>query len=200
MKEFIKSLKAFILFSILLGLIYPAFITIVTRLTLPYKANGSLIVKGNETVGSVFIGQLFTDNKYFQSRPSAVDYNASGSGGSNYGPSNKKFIEVVEERINSVKAINGITENSVPADMVLASASGLDPHISPENAMMQVKRVAGVRGIPTDKVIQLVNNNIDKDFLGIWGCPGVNVLKLNIAVDELESKYKMDTIPQGAKK
>jgi K+-transporting ATPase ATPase C chain len=190
MKDLKIAVKTFLFFSVLVGLVYPIFITLVAKIVMPYKANGSLLIKDNKVIGSVLIGQSFTEDKYFQSRPSFVGYNAQGSGGSNYGPSNKKFIEEVAEKIKSVRAINGISDSVVPADMVLSSASGLDPHISVENALIQAKRVAQVRRIPLDEILRLVNNNTDKDFLGVWGRPGVNVLKLNITIDELETQYK----------
>jgi K+-transporting ATPase ATPase C chain len=186
MKQFIKSIKAVILFSILLGLVYPMFITLIARFIAPFKANGSIIIKNNVVVGSVLISQSFTDPKYFQSRPSAVSYDAAGSGGSNYGPSNKIFMNMVADRVRMIRKDNMLTDTDInlPADMLLASASGLDPHISVENALIQVNRVSKFRKIPVPELKQLIDKNTDKDFIGLWGRPGVNVLKLNINMDE----------------
>lgn len=204
MKNLIISIKAFIIFSILLGLIYPLAITGIAQVVFPQKANGSLIIENGKIIGSSLIGQKFDKSEYFNSRPSAVDYNASGSGASNFGPTNKKFMEKVKDRIvKEDKKRRGIEawENdnelnyasthpriyaSLPADMVLASASGLDPYISIENAKIQAKRVAKTRGISEEKVSELITQNKASNFLGIWGQEGVNVLKLNIALDKLK--------------
>lgn len=180
MKNFITSIKVFIVFSVLLGLVYPLAITGIAQATMSYKANGSLIKADGRVVGSSLIGQKFDKPEYFNSRPSAVDYNASGSGASNLGPSSKKLIARVKEDI--VK--NNLVGQKVPADMVLASASGLDPHISLENAQLQIPRISKIRNISEAEVKKLVSQNTDPDFIGIWGQRGVNVLKLNIALDE----------------
>lgn len=178
MKEIITSIRAFIIFSILLGLIYPLAITGIAQVAFPQKANGSLIIENGKVVGSSLIGQKFDQAKYFNSRPSAVDYNAAGSGASNLGPSSKKLVEQVENRAK------GLNKN-IPADAVLASASGLDPHISLENAQSQIPRISKIRGISETKLNDLVNKNTDSDFIGIWGQNGVNVLKLNLALDKI---------------
>lgn len=181
MKEIITSIKVFIIFSLLLGLVYPLIITGIAQATMSNKANGSLIKFDGKIVGSSLIGQKFDKPEYFHSRPSAVDYNASASGASNLGPSSKKLIERVKETI-SKETLNNKT---IPADMVLTSASGLDPHISLENAKFQIPRIAKVRNIPETKLEEIVNKNIDSDFLGVWGQHGVNVLKLNLAIDKI---------------
>lgn len=180
MKEIITSIKVFIGFSILLGIVYPLVITGIAQATMSQKANGSLIKVDGKIVGSSLIGQKFDKPEYFNSRPSAVDYNASGSGASNLGPSSKKLILRVKETISKEKLGN----KNIPADMVLASASGLDPHISLENAQLQIPRIAKIRNISDAKLKELVNKNTDPDFIGIWGQQGVNVLKLNIALDK----------------
>lgn len=180
MKNIIISIKVFILFSVLLGLIYPLAITGIAQATMKDKANGSLIVKNGQVVGSSLIGQKFDKPEYFNSRPSAVDYNASGSGGSNLGPSSKKLIARVKETISKEK----LGDKNIPADMVLTSASGLDPHISLENAQLQIPRIAKLRKLDETKINELVNKNTDSDFIGVWGQQGVNVLKLNIALDK----------------
>lgn len=200
MKNIIISIKAFIIFSILLGLVYPLAITGIAQVVFPQKANGSLIIENGKVTGSSLIGQKFDKPEYFNSRPSAVDYNASGSGASNLGPTSKKFINQVKKRIDKEDKMRGGVEawknttftpyaythprSSFPADMVLASASGLDPHISAENAKLQAKRVAKIRRISEEKVSELITQNTDSNFLGIWGQDGVNVLKLNIALDK----------------
>jgi len=180
MKEIITSIKVFIVFSVLLGLVYPLAITGIAQATMPSKANGSLIKIDGKVVGSSLIGQKFDKPEYFNSRPSAVDYNASGSGASNLGPSSKKLIARVKEDITK----NNLVGQKVPADMVLTSASGLDPHISLENAQLQISRIAKIRNISEEKIKELISENTDPDFIGIWGQQGVNVLKLNIAIDK----------------
>lgn len=179
MKNTIIAIKVFIGFSILLGLVYPLAITGIAQATMKDKANGSLIKINEKIVGSSLIGQKFDKPEYFNSRPSAIDYNASSSGASNLGPSSKKLISRVKETINNEK----IGNKDIPADAVLTSASGLDPHISLENAQFQIPRISKFRNISEIKLQKLVNKNIDSDFIGIWGQPGVNVLKLNIALE-----------------
>lgn len=175
MKNTLIAIKAFIIFSILLGLVYPLAITGIAQVAFPQKANGSLIVENNQVVGSSLIGQTFDKPEYFSSRPSAVDYNAAGSGASNLGPSSKKLAD----RVNADIAKNNLSGN-IPADAVLTSASGLDPHISIENAKLQAQRIAKIRGLQISKLDELISNNTDSEFLGIWGQDGVNVLKLNL--------------------
>jgi len=182
MKNIIISIKAFIGFSIILGLFYPLAITGIAQKTMQQKANGSLITKNGRIVGSSLIGQTFDKPEYFNSRPSAVNYNASGSGASNLGPSSKKLIERVKETIKEDK----LGSKKIPADMLLTSASGLDPHISLENAQLQSSRISKIRNIPESKIEALIEENTDDDFIGIWGEEGVNVLKLNIALDEVK--------------
>lgn len=183
MKEIITAIRAFIVFSLLLGLVYPLAITGVAQIAFPQKANGSLIVENGQVVGSSLIGQKFNKPEYFNSRPSAVDYNAAGSGASNLGPSSKKLADRVKTDI----AKNNLSGN-IPADMVLTSASGLDPHISAENAKLQAKRIAKIRGLPISKIEELISKNTDSEFLGIWGQEGVNVLKLNLALDKTAAR------------
>lgn len=182
--ETITSIKAFIGFSILLGLVYPLAITGIAQITMPQKANGSLIELDGKTVGSSLIGQKFDKPEYFYSRPSAVDYNAANSGASNLGPSSKKLIERVKKDI--IK--ENLSGKKIPADMVLTSASGLDPHISVENAEFQIPRIAKLRKLTETKLKEIVNKNTDPDFIGIWGQKGVNVLKLNLELDKMAGK------------
>lgn len=179
MKETITAIKAFIIFSVLLGLVYPLAITGIAQVVFPQKANGSLIVENGQVVGSSLIGQKFDKPEYFQSRPSAVDYNAASSGASNLGPSSKKLAEQVKARISNLGQ-----ETHIPGDMVLTSASGLDPHISLQNAQSQIPRISKFRNISESELNELVNKNTDSDLIGIWGKKGVNILKLNIALDK----------------
>jgi len=179
--EIITSIKLFVGLSFLLGLVYPLAITGIAQVAMPQKANGSLIVENGQVVGSSLIGQKFDKPEYFNSRPSAVDYNAAGSGASNLGPSSKKLIARVKETISN----GNLGDKNIPADSVLTSASGLDPHISLKNAQNQAIRVAKVRSLQIAKINELISNNTDPNFLGIWGQDGVNVLKLNIALDKI---------------
>lgn len=191
MHKFLVSLRVFITFTILLGIGYPLLITGISQLTMAKKANGSLIVVNGKVLGSELIGQEFTQAKYFHGRFSAVNYDARNSGGSNLGPSNPKLLEQVKHRIEKVKAENNLNEKTeLPADMVLTSASGLDPHISVENAMLQIGRVAKARNLSEDTIKKLIAKNTTPDFIGIWGKPGVNVLKLNLALDNLKTINK----------
>ena len=140
----------------------------------------------NSKYGFVNIGQTFTADKYFWSRPSAVGYNAAGSGGSNKGPTNKEYLTQVQARIDTFLVHNpSVKKSEIPVEMVTASGSGLDPHISPNSAMIQVARIAKVRNLPEDKIIALVNEHTEKPLLGIFGPSKVNVLKLNISLDNL---------------
>ena len=149
----------------------------------PAKGKGELVTVNGKVVGYKLIGQKFTDDKYFWGRPSAVDYNAAGSGGSNKGPTNPEYLQIVQGRIDTFLVHNrGVKKEEIPADLITASASGLDPHISPASAYVQVKRVAAIRYLPEDKLRNLVEQHIEKTILG----PSVvNVLKLNIAMDKL---------------
>lgn len=186
MRSIIDSLKILIVFSILLGIIYPLAIAGFAGVVFPEQAHGSLVTKDGVVVGSSLLGQAFIKKEYFHPRPSAVDYNAAGSGASNLGPSSRKLMDIVSSRIKNAREENDIdTATPVPADMVLASASGLDPDISLQNALLQVKRVSAARGLGEEEVAGLIRKNMDGDFIGVWGMSGVNVLKLNLALDDL---------------
>ena len=185
MQKLITSLRVFIVFTVLLGLIYPLFIMGISNVIFPYQAGGSLIKRHDQVVGSTLIAQEFASHKYFQSRFSAVNYDAANSGASNLAPSSRKLIEQTEAHIKHVMVENEFSENHrLPADMVLESSSGLDPHISLANAMLQLPRVVKHRGLSTDKIRKLIYANTNPDFIGIWGKEGVNVLQLNLALDE----------------
>ncbi|MBL7744759.1 MAG: K(+)-transporting ATPase subunit C [Chitinophagaceae bacterium] len=181
-KNLLISLKLTLVMIILCAVLYPLFIALIGKAT-PGSGKGETVTVNGHVVGYEKVGQKFTDDKYFWGRPSAVDYNAAGSAGSNKGPSNPDYLQIVRDRIDSFLVHNpGIKKEEIPAEMVTASGSGLDPHISPAGAYVQVKRIAAVRGLDENKVKQLVDKQIEK---GILGPDVVNVLKLNIALDNL---------------
>jgi K+-transporting ATPase ATPase C chain len=191
MRHVKKAILVFVVFSALCGLLYPLFMTGVSQFFFPWRSNGSIITPGNQILGSELIGQKFNSLKYFHGRPSAADpaYNASASAGSNFGPSNAKFLEEVKKRVEQVRNENGLpSHTAIPADLVLASANGLDPQVSVESAMLQVKRIARERGLPEPEVEKVVNQHIERRLLGIWGQPRVNVLKLNLGMDRLKGE------------
>jgi K+-transporting ATPase ATPase C chain len=181
-----QAMLTFVAFTVLCGLVYPLFITLVSQLLFPQRSNGSMLTAGNNTVGSELIGQRFDSSRYFYGRPSSTDpaYNASGSAGSNRGPSNAHFLEEVKKRVEKIRNEKGLPSDSpIPADLVLASASGLDPHISVEAAMLQVRRISLARGISVSELEGMVRRHIEHPFWEIWGQSRVNVLKLNLALD-----------------
>jgi K+-transporting ATPase ATPase C chain len=190
MQEIAREIKTamllFIAFSLLTGLIYPLFMTGIIQMAIPEKASGSLVVADGRVIGSELIGQNFSGPGYFHGRPSAVGYMANGSGGSNLGPTSNKLMEETQKRIEYVRLENELSSDiPVPADLVLASGSGLDPHISAEGAMLQVPRIAKFRGLPELEVRTLVNQSVEPIYLGTFGQDRVNVLRLNIGLDRL---------------
>lgn len=189
----LKQLKiAAILFgllTVLTGLLYPALITGIAQLVFPYQANGSLITQNGQVVGSALIGQQFDDPKYFWGRLSATGdhpYNASASGGSNFGPTNPALHKQVDDRIAALKAADPDNTMPVPVDLVTASGSGLDPHISIAAARYQANRVSRLRGIQLQQVMDLIYQHTEGRTLGFLGEPRVNVLELNLAIDALK--------------
>lgn len=172
--------------TLITGLIYPVLVTAVAQVVFPAQANGSVIVKDGQAIGSRLIGQSFDDPKYFWGRLSATasfPYNAASSSGSNLGPLNPDLLKAVQSRIAALKAADPGNMQSIPVDLVTASASGLDPHISPAAAEYQVARVARARGLDESVVQQLVAQHTQGRDLGVLGEPRVNVLELNLALD-----------------
>lgn len=194
-KQLRPALTAFILLTILLGILYPLTITAIAQGVFPAQANGSLISKNGGVVGSELIGQNFTSSKYFWGRPSATSgspysafdpTNLTGSSGSNLGPLSKTLIDSVQQRVSVLKAANPDAEAQIPVDLVTASGSGLDPDISLASAYYQVPRVAQARGTSESDIIEIINNNIENESLAFLGLSYVNILKLNIILDDLQ--------------
>lgn len=182
------TLVLFAALTLVTGVAYPLVTTGIAQAAFPHQANGSLIEKDGKAVGSALIGQNFTAPGHFWGRPSAtgpMPYNASASGGSNRGPLNPALKEAVTARIAALREADPGSTAPVPVDLVTASASGLDPHISPAAARYQVARVAKARNLPADKVAALVEARVELPWLGFVGEPRVNVLQLNLALDAL---------------
>lgn len=180
------SLTLLLLFTLLFGAAYPAISTGIVKLLFPIKAEGSLILKDGNVLGSELIGQNFSDPKYFWGRLSATSpypYNASASSGSNLGAANPSLLEAVQTRIDALAKADPENKDPIPVDLVTASGSGLDPHISPSAAQYQLKRVARIRGLQEEFVSQLIQRYTSERQFGIWGEPTVNVLMLNLALD-----------------
>lgn len=186
MEDIKRAVLLFVVLTLLTGIIYPAAVTVIAQVIFPKQAAGSIIHKDDgTTAGSTLIGQPFSDPKYFWPRPSATTdfpYNALASGGSNLGPTNKDLISQVSERVKSFRE-SGIRE-PLPADLVMASGSGLDPHISLEAALIQIPRVAKEREVNEEKVRGLVQACLEGRQFGFLGAPRVNVLRLNLALDK----------------
>jgi potassium-transporting ATPase KdpC subunit len=190
MKTTIIVIKTFLFFTVLTGIIYPLFVTGMAQIAFPAKANGSLIIKDNKKVGSALIGQQFDSAIYFTSRPSAISYNPLPSGGSNYGLTNAKLIQLVNERKQQFIIFNELDSNTiVPSDMLFASASGLDPHMSPKAACLQMGRVAKARhldSIQRQELEQLIKDQAETSRFLCFGMERVNVLLLNLGVEKIK--------------
>jgi potassium-transporting ATPase KdpC subunit len=185
-EQILPGLRIKIVMTILLGVVYPLAITGICQVFFPYQANGSLITAGGKLIGSELIGQNFTKPEYFQPRPSAAGsdgYDPRSSGGSNYGPTNQKLIDRVKTSLQKFRKENPDDQGPIPADLLTASASGLDSHISPASAGAQAARVAKARGVSVEQVNQLAAQFTERPDLGILGEPRVNVLKLNVELD-----------------
>jgi K+-transporting ATPase ATPase C chain len=186
MKTLFQSIKLTLALTVLLCGIYPIVIAFAGKLS-KGQGNGETIVVNGKVAGYAALGQKFDQPQYFWSRPSAVGYNAAGSAGSNKGPSNPDYLKEVNNRIDTLLKYNlGIKRSDIPADLITASGSGLDPDTSPEAARLQVKRVAAKRGLSEQQVATLVDSHIQKPLLGMFGPASVNVLKLNLALNDLK--------------
>ncbi|HIJ96808.1 MAG TPA: potassium-transporting ATPase subunit KdpC [Desulfuromonadales bacterium] len=185
MKDIRPAILLFIIFTIICGGIYPAIVTGVAHALFPKQSTGSFISdKTGKEIGSSLIGQPFSDAKYFWPRPSSAGefgYNPLGSGGSNAGPTNPDYLKTAADRVKTLRD-SGVT-GTITADLVQASASGLDPHITPESALLQVTRIARVRGISEDRLRMVVSKHIEERQFGFLGAPRLNVLVLNLALD-----------------
>ena len=184
-----NSLMSLLLFTLMTGIIYPLAVTGVAQAIFPRQANGSIILKNNKQAGSELIGQQFDDPKYFWGRLSATTpypYNGGSSTGSNFGPNNPDLMKAVQARIDALRAAEPANTAKIPVDLVTASGSGLDPHISPAAAEYQIHRVAKARGLEDDRIRNIVSKNTRGRWLGMVGEPVVNILELNLALDDLK--------------
>jgi K+-transporting ATPase ATPase C chain len=187
--QLIISIKIFAVLTVLCGVVYPLFITGIAQLVFPAKANGSLILQGNKVIGSELIGQKFDSIIYFSSRPSATDYNPLPSGGSNLGPTSSKLKQLVTERTSQFAKFNLLSgSDAIPSEMLFASASGLDPHISPKAALLQVDRIVKARNFDNNqkqKVIELIASKTESPQFDVLGATRINVLILNLELDKI---------------
>ena len=192
--QLLISAKVIALSLVLLGIVYPLLIFVAGQALFPFRAGGSIVKEGSRVLGSELIAQDFSLPGYFQPRPSACDYDPSSSGGSNLGPTNPKLLEIYRDRIQRLSLINGGASAGIPFELVAASASGLDPHISLGAALWQLPRIARARSLPRQRVEELVRKNADPPFLGFVGEWRVNVFDLNRQLDRLrpEEEAKKD--------
>jgi len=190
MKNFIKSLRLTLVFCIFFSVFYVMVLWLFAQLASPNKGNAEIAVVNGKVVGAANVGQMFTKDIYFWGRPSMAGngYDATSSAGSNKGPANDEYLNEIKVRIDTFLIHHPyLSRKDVPAEMVTASASGLDPDITPQCAYIQIKRVAKARKMDENKITEIVNKSIEKPFLGLFGTERINVLKLNIALDEANS-------------
>jgi len=186
--QIVQAFRAFFILTVLTGIIYPFVMTLGAQFLFPFQANGSIIYRNGRVVGSDLIGQRFQSTMYFWPRPSIDNYNPLPSGASNLGPTNRTLRDSALARARRIRASNGLPPSApVPDELLFGSASGVDPHISPESALLQVKRIARARGLDstgTRAVIALIGRMTEPRLWGVLGEPRVNVLRLNLALDE----------------
>lgn len=185
-RQLLPALRALLVFTVMVGLVYPLSMLAVGQLVFPGRANGSLAEVDGDPVGSALLGQAFAGARYFSPRPSAAGdgYDPSSTSATNLGPLSADLVTAVEDNAAAYRETNGLGEaDAVPVDAVTASGSGLDPHISVANALLQAPRVAAERGVEVDAVLRMVNEHTAGRALGVLGEPGVNVLELNLALD-----------------
>ncbi|HCW08110.1 MAG TPA: potassium-transporting ATPase subunit C [Cytophagales bacterium] len=184
--QFSIGIKLTLLCIFFFVIVYGMLIWGIAFFAAPNHGQGELAFKNEKAVGFANVGQAFTQDKYFWSRPSAVNYNAAGSGGSNKGPSNEEYLQLVQARIDTFLVHNpSVKKSQIPVELVTASGSGLDPHISIQATRIQIERIAKARNINREKIAELIDSNIERPLFGLFGPSVVNVLKLNIALDEL---------------
>jgi K+-transporting ATPase ATPase C chain len=188
MRNVLRALLAVVVLGVLTGLIYPLAMTGIAQVTMPGRADGSLVEVDDRVVGSSSVGQLWEGEEWFHGRPSAIDYDASTSSGSNLGPNSQELADLIDERANAILELEGpyrddLTVADIPADLLTASASGLDPHISVAAAELQAPRIADVRGMSLEDVMALIDEHTESPMLGFLGKERVNVLELNLALD-----------------
>jgi K+-transporting ATPase ATPase C chain len=183
-----QAVVVFIAMTAITGVAYPALMTVIAQIVFPHQANGSLVERDDKVVGSELIGQVFDDPRYFWGRPSATSpaYHGGASTGSNFGPTNPAQLDAVRGRVQKIREAHPDQSGPIPVDLVTASGSGLDPHISPAAAEFQVNRVAKTRGLEAQAVRDLVSEHTEGRALGVLGEPRVNVLMLNLALDEMQ--------------
>jgi K+-transporting ATPase ATPase C chain len=182
------ALRGALVLMVLCGGLYPLLTVSVGAILFPHQSTGSLIERDSKVVGSALVGQPFSAPGYFQGRPSAVGYDPFGVGGSNWAPSNPDLRERAAAGSKAIADANGVAPTAIPVDLVAASGSGIDPHISPEAAEIQIDRVAAARELPRTTVATLVAQHVEQPVLGVLGQPRVNVLRLNLALDELSAQ------------
>lgn len=198
-QQILPGLRIKIFMTVLLGVVYPLVMTGISQALFPHKANGSLITAGGKVIGSELIGQSFTKPEYFQPRASnagANGYDATASSGYNQGPTNKKLIDRVTAAVEQFRKDNPDYQGPIPADLVTGSASGLDPHLSPDSARAQAARVANTRGASVEQINELIAQFTEGPVLGLLGEPRVNVLRLNLALDQRFTRAQAAAAPR----
>jgi len=184
---FYTSLKVFVFFTVILGIVYPLFVTLVGQLLFYRQSNGSIVLNNNKVVGSMLIGQKFESDKYFTSRPSSIDYNPFPSGGSNLSVTDKRLILDFQTRKKDFIKTNSIGKDvAIPSEMLFASGSGVDPHISKLSALMQLNKISSKRNLDRTKLTAIIDSLSSKRIFGLFGDEYVNVLELNLTLDGLK--------------